>query len=94
MTETTKDLGIAMALVTRFTTQRLPRTLDIKAKVDAGGTLDEWDIAFLREVFEDAGQIQPFVDQHPDYQDIYAQAVALYHEITEKALANAQGAQP
>jgi hypothetical protein len=94
MTESTKDLGIAMAVVTRFTTQRLPRALDLKAKVDAGSALDEWDIAFLREVFEDAGQIQPFVDQHPDYQDIYARAVALYHEITEKALANAQGAQP
>lgn len=92
MTDSTKDLGIATAVMTRFTTQRLPKALALKDKVESGGTLDEWDIAFLHEVFGDAGQIQPFVDLHPDYQDIYAQAVSLYHEITEKALANEKAA--
>ncbi len=91
MTESTKDLGIATALITRFTTQRLPKALSLKEKVEGGERLDEWDIAFLREVFGDAEQIKPLVDQHPDYQEIYAQAVSLYHEITERALENEKG---
>ena len=91
MTESTKDLGIATALITRFTTQRLPKALALKEKVEGGERLDEWDIAFLREVFGDAEQIKPLVDQHPDYQEIYAQAVSLYHEITERALENEKG---
>jgi hypothetical protein len=91
MTESTKDLGIATALVTRFTEQRLPKALALKDKVDRGERLDEWDIAFLREVFEGAQEIQPFVDHHPGYQELYARATALYHEITEKALANEKG---
>ncbi|BBL76191.1 hypothetical protein [Methylomagnum ishizawai] len=90
MTESSKDLGIATALLTRFTTQRLPKALALKDKVDQGGKLDEWDIAFLREVFADAEQIMPMVDRHPEYQALCAQAVSLYHTITERALANEQ----
>ncbi len=91
MTESQKDLGIAMAVLARFTEQRLPKALALKEKVDRGERLEEWDIAFLHEVLESSEQIKPFVDQHPDYQEIYARAASLYREITEKALANEQG---
>jgi len=91
MTESAKDLGVATALLTRFTTQRLPRALALKKKVERGERLDEGDIAFLHEVFETAEQIKPLVDSHPEYQEIYAQAVHLYKEITEKALGNEKG---
>jgi hypothetical protein len=87
-TKSAKDLGVATALLTRFTTQRLPRTLALKEKVERGERLDEGDIAFLHEVFETAGQIKSLVDRHPEYQEIYAQAAQLYKEITEKALDN------
>lgn len=88
MTESAKDLGVAMAFLTRFTTQRLPRALALKEKVERGERLDEGDIAFLHEVFETAEQIKPFVDHHPEYQEIYAQATQLYKEITKRALEN------
>ncbi len=86
MTESAKDPGVATAFLTRFTTQRLPRALALKEKVERGERLDEVDIAFLHEVFETAEQIKLLVDRHPEYQEIYAQAAHLYKEITEKAL--------
>ena len=92
MTESAKELGVATALLTRFTEYRLPRALDLKKKVDSGEKLDDFDIAFLHEVFDTASQIKPYVDQHPQYQEVYARATALYQEITAKALENEKGA--
>lgn len=91
MTELSKDTGVAMALLERMRTQRLPRAFAIKEKVDRGEKLDGGDLAFLHEVFETAEQIKPMVDRHPEYQDIYAGALQLYKEITEKALKNEKG---
>lgn len=94
MTESTKDLGVATALLTRFTTQKLPRALALKDKVGRGERLDDADIRFLHEVFDTAEQIRPWVERLPEYQSVYAQAVELYREITAQALANEQGAHP
>ncbi|MGZ8219076.1 hypothetical protein [Methylomagnum sp.] len=94
MTESTKDLGVAMALLTRFTTQKLPRALALKDKVGHGELLDDADIRFLHEVFDTAEQIRPWVERLPEYQSVYAQAVELYREITEQALVNEQNAHP
>lgn len=94
MTESTKDLGVAMALLTRFTTQTLPRALALKDKVGRGEQLDDGDIRFLHEVFDTAEQIRPWVERLPEYQSIYAQAVELYREITAQALVNEEHAPP
>ena len=91
MTESEKEAGIMEVLVERFERQRLPRALEIKKRVDKGESLDEWDTAFLEEVFEDAQQVKSRIDKHPEYQNLYSRAVRLYKEITEKALENAKG---
>jgi hypothetical protein len=88
MTEESKQAGIIQALVERFETQRLPRALALKKKVDAGERLDDLDIAFLEEVFRDARENRHLVEQNPKWQDLAAQALSLYEEITAKALAN------
>lgn len=93
MSETNKDLGIATALLERMRTQRIPRALELKAKVDRGEKLEDRDLAFLHEVFESAEQIMPLVDRHPEFQDLYTQALDLYKTITEKALENEKAAQ-
>jgi hypothetical protein len=90
MTETTKDQGVAQALLERFEKFRLPRALDIKARVDAGEKLTENDIAFLERVMSDAEEIKRYVDKVPDLQNLYARAVSLYRDITNKALENEQ----
>lgn len=88
MDQSSKDSGIILALAERFQKERLPRALTLKEKVDKGELLNDFDIAFLEQVLEDANQIKPLIDQNPAWQEIAARALHLYREITEKALEN------
>jgi len=88
MSNSSQDPGVIHALVERFNTQRLPRALDIKKKVDAGETLDEHDMQFLDGVFHDIGTIKPLVNRHPEYQQLVASIIQLYKEIMDKAMEN------
>jgi hypothetical protein len=92
MSNVTHDAGVIMALVERFNSQRLPRALELKTRVDAGATLNDFDLHFLQDVMEDAKRIAPLVDRHPEYQELVARAAHLYREITEKALENEKNA--
>ena len=82
------DLGVMAVLVQRLETKRLPRALALKEKVDRGEVLDDFDLGFLEEVFADARNIRPFLDKHPEYQELAARMMNLYKEITDKALQN------
>ena len=88
MKDPQQDAGMLAVLIERLEAQRLPRALDLKEKVDKGGRLDEFDLAFLEEVFSDSQEIKPLIERHPEHQEIAAKMMGLYREITEKALAN------
>ncbi len=88
MKDPQQDAGMLAVMIERLETQRLPRALDLKEKVDKGGRLDEFDLAFLEEVFSDSQEIKPLIERHPEHQEIRAKMMGLYREITEKALAN------
>lgn len=88
------ETGIIVTLLERMRTQRLPRALDLKAKVDAGGTLNDFDIQFLEEVFTDANNLKTTWERHPELVEIVSKLIHLHHEITTRALANEGGAQP
>jgi hypothetical protein len=90
MTESDKDEGVITALLERLEKQRLPRAIGLKERVDNGEKLTEYDIEFLKSVFNDANNIKPLLDRHPEYQDLTEQLIHLYHDITEQALKNEQ----
>ena len=94
MTDNSKDLGTAVTLLERFTKQTLPKVLEIKKRVDRSELLDERDIYFLHKLHERFNEVKPLVDRNPEYQELYAQAVHLYNEITEHALLNEKGSTP
>jgi hypothetical protein len=88
MTDETTDLGVAIVLLHKLTEETLPKAFAIKARLDRGERLDHWDIEFLKELYQRAEQAKPLVDRHPEYQEVYAQAVHLYKQITDQALLN------
>ena len=93
MTDTSKDAGVMQVLVERLETQRLPRALDLKEKVDRGETLTEFDIQFLDEVFKDAHELRPLLERNPQWQELAAKMFGLYTEIMDKALENEKAQQ-
>ena len=88
MTDTSKDAGLIQVLAEQLETKRLPRALALKEKVDKGEMLEDIDIRFLEQVFQDAQSIGPMVDRHPEWQDLATKMMLLYKEIMDKALEN------
>lgn len=88
MNDESQDAGVLATIVERIEEQWLPRALDLKAKVDEGGPVDDMDIGFLEQVFADTGQLKPLLERHPEHQDLAARIMNLYLEITTRALAN------
>ncbi len=88
MTDKQNEAGVLSVLIQRLESQRLPRLLEIKGRVDQGERLSDHDLHFLQEVLTDASRAAPMVANHPELADLAGKVTSLYHEITEQALAN------
>jgi hypothetical protein len=87
---TPEDKGLAVVVIERFEQWILPRALEIKARIDRGEKLYDYDIDFLEELMKDAEEVKRHVDRAPEYQTLYTRVVSLYGEITKRALENEQ----
>ena len=88
MGDVSKDAGVIAVLAKRMVEERLPKALELKARVDKGGVLNDLDLAFLEQIVADAGQVRPMMQKDPRVLEVAGRMVQLYKEITEKALAN------
>ena len=88
MSNDIEDTGMIEVLLQRLNDFRLPRLLELKERVERGGTLDEYDLEFLAQALEDAHSTIPLIDRHRELQPLAAKLTALYHEITSQALEN------
>lgn len=92
MSTSEDEKGIIAVLMERFESQRLPRALALKEKLDRGELIDEFDLEFLKEVLTDSTKAMPLLERHPEFQPLASRITSLYSEITEKALANEKAA--
>jgi hypothetical protein len=88
MSDEIDDTGTIQALLERLINFRLPRTLAVKKRVDAGERLTDEDIAFLKNALEDAQRGQQVWARNPDMHKIGLQIVELYDDIVNKAVEN------
>ena len=92
MSDHSDDAGTIQALLDRLVKVRLPRTMELKKRVDAGERLTDTDIAFLREMLKDARRSQSVVARNPEVRSVGVQLIQLYDEIITKATGNEKGA--
>ena len=91
MEKNIKDNAVLKTLIERFQKHRLPRLMDIKKNIDQGETLSDFDMDFLQQVFKDARQNETYLQTADDeLKALMMKILALYKEITEKALENEQ----
>ena len=88
MEHTEAEKGVAVALLKRLADERLPRLLEMQARVDKGELLSDFDIEYLEKALADANQNQLRGIKFPEYGDIIGKVAVLYQAITRKALEN------
>jgi len=91
MPDESTDQGIIQAVVDRLEKIRLPKALQLQEKVAKGETLNDMDMAFLENVFNDTTRIRGMLEKYPEWQTLAARMISLYNDITTRALENEQG---
>ncbi len=88
MSNSLKDRGIYMAILLRFEKYTLPRTIEIKEKVEQGEKLEDYDIDFLKKVLSNIQRYKYLIDKNPEFYDIESRAIWMYTQIIDLALKN------
>ena len=89
-----RDKGTAQVLMVRLESQRLPRALKLKEKVDRGERLTEFDTQFLKQATQEGREARKLAQKLPQYQEVVNRMAALYEEIARKGAENENKAAP
>ena len=89
-----RDKGTAQVLMLRLESQRLPRALKLKEKVDRGERLTEFDTQFLKQATQEGREARKLAEKLPQYQEVVNRMAALYEEIARKGVENEKKAAP
>lgn len=85
------ETGVSQVLVEQFVNYRLRFLLDLASHVDNGHVLDDGEIEILSRIVKRAHSFNRLVHELPEYEELVARIINLVDEITDKAMANAQG---
>jgi hypothetical protein len=88
MDQSEEDAGTIAVLLLRFRESRLPRAERMLEKVNAGETLSDNDIQFLKRVYRDARANQSLISHDHDLRVLMSGFINLYTEIIEKGIEN------
>lgn len=83
-----RDKGIIIMLVDRFNKQRLPRAKSMQKKVNSGESLNDRDLALIRQVQKDSNQIERLLERHPEYKELATKVLQMWTEIIVKDIEN------
>ena len=88
MDQSEKDAGTIAVLILRMEETRLPRVRRLQKKVNAGETISDSDISFLKRVHDDYQANQALIMRNPDYSHLMASFIDLYAEIIARGFEN------
>ena len=83
-----EDEGVIEAVLDRITKFTLPKTLAIKARLDRGEKLSDFDIQFLLQVYERSKRTRKYLSRHPEYELLATELLSLYAEIMREGIEN------
>ena len=90
--DSSAELGHILVLLNRFNTYRLPYARRLDAKVNRGELLSQYDLRFLKKVFEECAHARRLAEKHPGYESLVSRATSLYADIIRKGLDNEHAA--
>ena len=85
-----RSMGTVTVILRRLQRHSLPRIFRIKERVDSGERISPEDMRFLRQSLLDSLNTKPIYDGNPELAELSAKVIAIYRDISVKALANEQ----
>jgi hypothetical protein len=80
--------GVIAVLLARAHKQRIPNALAIKARLDRGDKISDYDLSYLLNILNHSHDSQLLLDHHPELHEVALKMTSLYIEISRKALDN------
>ncbi len=86
--------AVSQLLIEQFVNYRLPALMKMKEEVAEGKCLSDGELELLGRMLKQAHDFARLEHEFPEFQDVIARIIDLYHEITEGALRNEEQAPP